>query len=59
MILLLNVAASMMNAFLTLSNDINWYLEKVNEILGMVFQYINLLKQQPPKEWVFKEMKVI
>jgi len=34
-------------------------MKKVNEILGMVFQYINLLKQQPPKEWVFKEMKML
>ncbi|XP_065350636.1 insulin-degrading enzyme-like [Cloeon dipterum] len=30
-------------------------LENVDNIVDLIFQYINLLRQEDPKEWIFKE----
>ncbi|KAL5582861.1 hypothetical protein UlMin_015303 [Ulmus minor] len=34
-------------------------LEKVFEIIGSVYQYLKLLRQVPPQEWIFKEIQDI
>ncbi|XP_059626380.1 nardilysin-like isoform X1 [Cornus florida] len=34
-------------------------LEKIHEIIGFVYQYIKLLRQVSPQEWIFKELKDI
>ncbi|KAL8129849.1 hypothetical protein V2J09_019004 [Rumex salicifolius] len=34
-------------------------LEKVHEIIGYVYQYLKLLRQTPPQEWIFKELQDI
>jgi len=31
----------------------------VEEIVGVVFQYINMLRREAPQEWVFEELKSI
>ncbi|KAJ3682909.1 hypothetical protein LUZ60_013136 [Juncus effusus] len=32
-------------------------LNKMYEVIGVVYQYINLLKQSKPQEWIFKELQ--
>ena len=32
-------------------------LDKYQEVVKVVFQYISLLKETPPQEWIFKEVK--
>ncbi|XP_073021907.1 nardilysin-like [Primulina eburnea] len=34
-------------------------LEKIFEIIGFVYQYLKLLRQNPPQEWIFKELQDI
>ncbi|XP_074574217.1 nardilysin-like [Curcuma longa] len=34
-------------------------LEKFDEVIGFVYQYIKLLRQTSPQEWVFKELQDI
>lgn len=34
-------------------------LEKIFEIIGFVYQYIKLLHQTPPQEWIYKELQDI
>lgn len=34
-------------------------LKHYQDILKVIFQYISLMKQQPPEEWIFDEMKTI
>lgn len=34
-------------------------LEMIHEVIGAVYQYINLLRQTPPQEWIFKELQDI
>ncbi|GAB4860207.1 hypothetical protein Ancab_011686 [Ancistrocladus abbreviatus] len=34
-------------------------LEKVYEIIGFIYQYLKLLRQAPPQEWIFKELQDI
>ncbi|KAG9154982.1 hypothetical protein Leryth_012165 [Lithospermum erythrorhizon] len=34
-------------------------LEKIFDIIGFVYQYIKLLHQSPPQEWIFKELQDI
>ncbi|PRP86258.1 insulin-degrading enzyme [Planoprotostelium fungivorum] len=33
--------------------------DKVKEIITMIYQYLNLLKSQPPQEWVFEELRAM
>jgi nardilysin len=35
------------------------YLLQVFEVIGAVYQYIKLLKQSEPQEWIFKELQDI
>ncbi|GJW35857.1 insulinase family protein [Tanacetum coccineum] len=32
-------------------------LDKINEIIGFVYQYIKLLRQVPPQEWIYRELQ--
>ncbi|CAH8339714.1 unnamed protein product [Eruca vesicaria subsp. sativa] len=34
-------------------------LEKINEIIGYIYQYIKLLRDASPQEWIFKELQDI
>ncbi|XP_042507434.1 nardilysin-like isoform X2 [Macadamia integrifolia] len=34
-------------------------LEKVYEVIGVVYQYVKLLRQSVPQEWIFKELQDI
>ncbi|CAO2840084.1 unnamed protein product [Amaranthus hypochondriacus] len=34
-------------------------LAKIFEIIGFVYQYLKLLRQTPPQEWIFKELQDI
>ncbi|KAL2925501.1 Nardilysin-like [Bienertia sinuspersici] len=34
-------------------------LEKIYEIIGFVYQYLKLLRQAPPQDWIFKELQDI
>ncbi|WOL14776.1 nardilysin-like [Canna indica] len=34
-------------------------LEKFHEVIGYIYQYIKLLRQSTPQEWVFKELQAI
>ncbi|KAK9927495.1 hypothetical protein M0R45_024676 [Rubus argutus] len=34
-------------------------LEKIFEIIGLVYQYIKLLRQVLPQEWIFRELQDI
>ncbi|GAB2274251.1 hypothetical protein Dimus_009016 [Dionaea muscipula] len=34
-------------------------LEKIQEIIGYIYQYLKLLRQSPPKEWIYKELQDI
>jgi nardilysin len=34
-------------------------LSQVFEVIGAVYQYIKLLKQSEPQEWIFKELQDI
>ncbi|GER35472.1 insulinase (Peptidase family M16) family protein [Striga asiatica] len=34
-------------------------LEKIFEIIGFVYQYLKLLREDSPKEWIFKELQDI
>lgn len=34
-------------------------LEKIHEIIGFVYQYIKLLRQNSPQEWIYKELQDI
>ncbi|KAL6576257.1 hypothetical protein OROHE_000038 [Orobanche hederae] len=34
-------------------------VEKIFEIIGVVYQYLKLLRQDSPKEWIFKELQDI
>lgn len=34
-------------------------LDKVYEIIGYIYQYLKLLRQAPPQEWIFKELQDI
>lgn len=35
------------------------YFLQVFEVIGAVYQYIGLLKQSEPQEWIFKELQDI
>ena len=35
------------------------YFLQVFEVIGAVYQYIKLLKQSEPQEWIFKELQDI
>jgi len=32
---------------------------QVYEIIGYIYQYLKLLRQAPPQEWIFKELQDI
>lgn len=32
---------------------------QIYEIIGFVYEYIKLLRQVPPQEWIFKELQDI
>ncbi|KAK8921222.1 Zinc-metallopeptidase, peroxisomal [Platanthera zijinensis] len=34
-------------------------LERINDIIGVVYEYIKLLRQSAPQEWIFKELQDI
>lgn len=42
----------------TLFHAMFFLIGSVNDIIGIVFQYIKLLKSKEPVEWIFKELKV-
>ncbi|GAB2234121.1 hypothetical protein Droror1_Dr00003358 [Drosera rotundifolia] len=33
--------------------------QKIHEIIGYVYQYLKLLRQSPPEQWIFKELQDI
>ncbi|KNA04271.1 hypothetical protein SOVF_201220 [Spinacia oleracea] len=34
-------------------------LDKIYEVIGFVYQYLKLLRQAPPEDWIFKELQDI
>ncbi|CAG2165740.1 unnamed protein product, partial [Oppiella nova] len=47
-------------AFFTVTVDLTEQgIECIDDIIALVFQYINLLKREGPKQWIFDELKQI
>ena len=34
------------------------YLENTDEIISLIYQYVNMLRKEGAQEWIFKECKV-